>query len=92
VLFRQQLQLRLQTKVVKTTKNGLMTMEKNHWNSAELFALLTAFRTLIVLMVVIKTVDVVQMMPPSATMQRSAATTSTAQVFNMQPPLLLLVQ
>jgi hypothetical protein len=60
-----------------------MAMDQNHWNSAELLALLPAIRTLM-LLVRIVTVDVVQMMKPSATVLRpTAATTSTAQVFDL---------
>jgi hypothetical protein len=70
----------LQTKVVPTKTGGLMAMDQNHWNSAELLALLPVIRTLMLLARIV-TVDVVQMMKPSATVIRStAATTSTAQV------------
>ena len=74
-------QLFLQTELVLTKTGGLIVMyQKNHWNSAELLALLPVIRTLMLLARIV-TVDVVQMMPPSATVLRStAATTSTAQV------------
>jgi hypothetical protein len=39
-------------------------MDQNHWNSAELLALLPAIRTLMLLFRIV-TVDVVQMMKPS---------------------------
>jgi hypothetical protein len=41
--------------------NGSIPMDQNRWNSAELLVLRQAIRTLIVLMVVISTVDVVRM-------------------------------
>jgi hypothetical protein len=72
-------QLFFRAELVLTKTGGLMTMDQNHWNSAELLALLPAIRTMM-LLVRIVTVDVVQMMPPSATVIKTTSTTSTAQV------------
>jgi hypothetical protein len=74
-------------RTMRVTRFGLMTMDQNHWNSAELIVLLQAIRSFNVPVMV--TACVVQMM---TVWRRQAVTCTTPQIaLALCPPLVLLI-